>query len=244
MKLSTIAKASLALSILTTGVVTTNLQTAEAAPNYYGNSSYYGPSFNYDKYFQHKDNDIHNLYTYYSKHSFDFKYQKGYGDGREVDVQDPYSYQFNTISLVGQNKDRYQQREIPNIDVFIVGEGYGYQATNYSVGGITKSNSRYYAGPVVSPQLSIKNDNHSSLVNFNIYKEEISLKQIDFKIRYQLIKHYGLYQNGKKSGSITINMNDNSSHHIDLNSKLPAEKMGNVIDSRNIKDIKIEIKHY
>lgn len=240
MKLSTIAKASLALSILTTGVATTNLKTAEAAP-YYGNSSYYGPSFNYDKYFQHKDNETHNLYTYYSKHSFDFKYQKGYGDGREVDVQDPYSYQFNTISLVGQNKDRYQQREIPNIDVFIVGEGYGYQATNYSVGGITKSNSRYYAGPVVSPQLSIKNGNHSSLVNFNIYKEEISLKQIDFKIRHQLIKHYGLYQNGKKSGKIIIEMQDHTSHHIDLDSKLSAERMGDVVDSRQIKNISIEL---
>ncbi|NJH85955.1 exotoxin beta-grasp domain-containing protein [Staphylococcus agnetis] len=239
MKLSTIAKASLALSIFTTGVATTNLHTTEAASYYYG-----GPSFNYEKYFQHKDSDIHNLYSYYSKHSFDFRYQKGYGDGHEVDVQDPYSHQFNTLSLVGQNKDRYQQKEIPNIDVFIVGEGYGYQATNYSVGGITKSNSRYYPGPVVSPRLTINHGGHISHVNFNIYKEEISLKQIDFKIRHQLIKHYGLYQNGKKSGSIIINMNDNSSHHIDLNSKLPAEKMGNVIDSRNIKDIKIEMKHY
>ncbi|UXU64290.1 superantigen-like protein [Staphylococcus agnetis] len=238
MKLSTIAKASLALSILTTGVVTTNLQTAEAAPNYYGNS------YSSGSYYKNIANDASSLYTYYSKHSFDFRNQIGYGDGQAIEVEDPHSHQFNVISLVGQNKQQYYQSQFGYIDVFVVNEGNSYQATNYSVGGITKSNSRYYAGPVVSPQLSIKNGNHSSLVNFNIYKEEISLKQIDFKIRHQLIKHYGLYKNGKKSGSITINMNDNSSHHIDLNTKLPAEKMGNVIDSRNIKDIKIEIKHY
>lgn len=241
MKLSTIAKASLALSILTTGVVTTNTQAVEAAPYNYGSSYYYGPSFNYDKHFQYKDNETHNLYTYYSKHSFDFRYQKGYGDGREVDVQDPYSHQFNTISLIGQNKDRYQQKEIPNIDVFIVGEGNGYQATNYSVGGITKSNSRYYHGPVVSPRLTIKHSGHISHVNFNIYKEEISLKQLDFKIRHQLIKHYGLYQNGKKSGKIIIEMQDHTSHRIDLDSKLSAERMGDVVDSRQIKNISIEL---
>lgn len=236
MKLSTIAKASLALSIFTTGVATTNLHTAEATSYYYG-----GPSFNYEKYFQHKDNETHNLYSYYSKHSFDFRYQKGYGDGREVDVQDPYSYQFNTISLVGQNKDRYQQKEIPNIDVFIVGEGNGYQATNYSVGGITKSNSRYYHGPFVSPRLTINHGGHISHVNFNIYKEEISLKQIDFKIRHQLINHYGLYKNGKKSGKIVIEMYQGPSHTINLDSKLSAERMGDVVDSRQIKNISIEL---
>lgn len=241
MKLSTIAKASLALSIFTTGVATTNTQAVEAAPYNYGSSYYYGPSFNYDKHFQYKDNETHNLYTYYSKHSFDFRYQKGYGDGREVDVQDPYSRQFNTISLVGQNKDRYQQKEIPNIDVFIVGEGYGYQATNYSVGGITKSNSRYYHGPVVSPRLTINHGGHTSHVNFNIYKEEISLKQLDFKIRHQLINHYGLYKNGKKSGKIVIEMKDDTSHRIDLDSKLSAERMGDVVDSSQIKNISIEL---
>lgn len=236
MKLSTIAKASLALSILTTGVVTTNLQTAEAAP-------YYGGSYSSGSYYKNIANDASSLYTYYSKHSFDFRNQTGYGDGHDIEVTDSYSHQFNTISLVGQNKDRYQQREIPNIDVFVVGEDYGRQATIYSVGGITKSNQYYHYGPVASPRISITHGHTRDNITFNIDKEEISLKQIDFKIRHQLIKHYGLYQNGKKSGSITINMNDNSSHRIDLDSKLPAEKMGDVIDSRNIKDIKIEMNY-
>ncbi|MDG4944040.1 superantigen-like protein [Staphylococcus agnetis] len=238
MKLSTIAKASLALSIFTTGVATTNTQAVEAASYYYG-----GPSYS-NSFYKNISNDAQSLYTYYSKHSFDFRYQKGYRDGKVVEVEDSRSHQFNEISLVGQNRSQFYQNQLSNIDVFVVNEGYGYQATNYSVGSITKSNSRYYPGPVVSPRLTINHGGHISHVNFNIYKEEISLKQIDFKIRHQLIKHYGLYQNGKKSGSIIINMNDNCSHHIDLNSKLPAEKMGNVIDSRNIKDIKIEIKHY
>ncbi|MDP4448625.1 exotoxin beta-grasp domain-containing protein [Staphylococcus hyicus] len=235
MKLSTIAKASLALSILTTGVVTTNTQAVEAAPYAYGGSSYS------NSFYKNISNDAKSLYTYYSKHSFDFRYQTGYSDSQTIEVQDPYSYQFNVISLVGKNRNQFYQTQLNNIDVFVVNEGDGRQATNYSVGGITKSNQYSHYGPVASPQLSVTNGHKRDNIRFNIDKEEISLKQLDFKIRHQLINHYGLYKNGKKSGSITINMNDNSSHHIDLDSKLSAERMGDVVDSRQIKNISIEL---
>ena len=235
MNLSTIAKTTLALSLLTTGVITTYAKSADAAPYTYGGDDF--PS----TYLKNKANDIQSLYTYYSKNSFDFRYQTGYGNGYDVEVVDPYSTQNNLIKLEGDNKVTFGGNVMPNIDVFVVGEGHGRQATNYSIGGITKSNQYYHHGPVASPKIYIKTVTHSSIKDFNIDKEEISLKQIDFKLRHQLIKHYGLYTHGKKSGKITIKMHDTRAKTIDLSSHLSHELMGQVIHSKNIKEITIDL---
>ncbi len=37
-------------------------------------------------------------------------------------------------------------------------------------------------------------DLHASIDSFSINKEEVSLKELDFKIRKQLVEKYGLYQ--------------------------------------------------
>ncbi|WP_432372146.1 exotoxin beta-grasp domain-containing protein [Staphylococcus chromogenes] len=235
MNLSTIAKTTLALSLLTTGAITTHAKSADAAPYTYGGDDF--PS----TYLKNKANDIQSLYTYYSKNSFDFRYQTGYGNGYDVEVVDPYSTQSNLIKLEGDNKVTFSGNVMPNIDVFVVGEGHGRQATNYSIGGITKSNHHRYHGPVASPRLFITNGNTKDYVTFNIDKEEISLKQIDFKLRHQLIKHYGLYTHGKTSGKITIKMHDNRAKTIDLSSHLSHELMGHVINSKNIKEITIDL---
>lgn len=69
---------------------------------------------------------------------------------------------------------------------------------------------------------------------YYIPKEDISLKELDFKLRKQLISQSGLYSNGLKQGQITITMNDGTTHTIDLSQKLEKERMGESIDGRQI----------
>ena len=55
---------------------------------------------------------------------------------------------------------------------------------------------------------------------YQIYKEDISLKELDYRLRERAIKQHGLYSNGLKQGQITITMKDGKSHTIDLSQKL------------------------
>ncbi|WP_434481232.1 exotoxin beta-grasp domain-containing protein, partial [Staphylococcus aureus] len=75
-----------------------------------------------------------------------------------------------------------------------------------------------------------------------ISKEDISLKELDYRLRERAIKQYGLYSNGLKQGQITITMNDGTTHTIDLSQKLEKERMGESIDGRQIQKILVEIK--
>ena len=100
-----------------------------------------------------------------------------------------------------------------------------------------------YYDYIHTPILEIKKDKEepqSSL--YQIYKEDISLKELDFKLRKQLISQSGLYSNGLKQGQITITMNDGTTHTIDLSQKLEKERMGESIDGRQIQKILVEMK--
>ena len=55
---------------------------------------------------------------------------------------------------------------------------------------------------------------------YQIYKEDISLKELDYRLRERAIKQHGLYSNGLKQGQITITMKDGKSHTIDLSQNL------------------------
>lgn len=70
--------------------------------------------------------------------------------------------------------------------------------------------------------------------SYQIYKEDISLKELDYRLRERAIKQHGLYSNGLKQGRITITMKDGKSHTIDLSQKLEKERMGDSIDGRQI----------
>ncbi|MDQ1785412.1 exotoxin beta-grasp domain-containing protein, partial [Staphylococcus aureus] len=70
----------------------------------------------------------------------------------------------------------------------------------------------------------------------------ISLKELDFKIRQQLVEKYGLYQGTSKYGRITINLKDEKREVIDLSDKLEFERMGDVLNSKDIKGISVTIK--
>ena len=79
----------------------------------------------------------------------------------------------------------------------------------------------------------VKKNHKSSL--YQIYKEDISLKELDYRLRERAIKHHGLYSKGLKQGQITITMNDGTTHTIDLSQKLEKERMGQSIDGKQIK---------
>ncbi|HDF0125836.1 TPA: superantigen-like protein, partial [Staphylococcus aureus] len=72
-------------------------------------------------------------------------------------------------------------------------------------------------------------------------KEEISLKELDFKIRKQLVENYGLYKGTSKYGKIIINLKDEKREVIDLSDKLEFERMGDVLNSKDIRGIAVTI---
>ncbi|HDE5996544.1 TPA: superantigen-like protein SSL1 [Staphylococcus aureus] len=226
MKFKAIAKASLALGMLATGVITSNVQSVQAKTEV-------------------KQQSESELKQYYNKPVLERKNVTGYKytekgkDYIDVIVDNQYSQ----ISLVGSDKDKFKDGDNSNIDVFILREGDSRQATNYSIGGVTKTNSQPFIDYIHTPILEIKKgkeEPQSSL--YQIYKEDISLKELDYRLRERAIKQHGLYSNGLKQGQITITMKDGKSHTIDLSQKLEKERMGDSIDGRQIQKILVEMK--
>ncbi|MBG3363263.1 superantigen-like protein SSL1 [Staphylococcus aureus] len=226
MKFKAIAKASLALGMLATGVITSNVQSVQAKTEV-------------------KQQSESELKHYYNKPVLERKNVTGYKytekgkDYIDVIVDNQYSQ----ISLVGSDKDKFKDGDNSNIDVFILREGDSRQATNYSIGGVTKTNSQPFIDYIHTPILEIKKgkeEPQSSL--YQIYKEDISLKELDYRLRERAIKQHSLYSNGLKQGQITITMKDGKSHTIDLSQKLEKERMGDSIDGRQIQKILVEMK--
>ncbi|WP_394274330.1 exotoxin beta-grasp domain-containing protein [Staphylococcus hyicus] len=232
MKLSTIAKTSLALGILTTGVMTTYAQSADAEVN---------------KEVKNHSQDVQNLYDYYTKKPLELRDVKGYFDGKGVTVL--HDYQHSEVELKGNDKGEFTDEKLKDMDVFIVGEGTGRQAPTRSIGGITKPNSTKFKDQVSNPQLYITKDYKDYKLTlgegpFNIHKEQVSLKELDFKLRKHLIDKHGLYSNDKKNGTIVVKMqgnNENDKYTFELDKKLQDHRMGDVIDSRKIEKITVEL---
>ncbi|HDK4806271.1 TPA: superantigen-like protein SSL1 [Staphylococcus aureus] len=224
MKFKAIAKASLALGMLATGVITSNIQSVQAKTEV-------------------KQQSESELKHYYNKPVLERKNVTGYKyteKGKDYIIVDN---QYSQISLVGSDKDKFKDGDNSNIDVFILREGDSRQATNYSIGGVTKSNSVQYIDYINTPILEIKKGNEDVLKDlYYISKEDISLKELDYRLRERAIKQHGLYSNGLKQGQITITMKDGKSHTIDLSQKLEKERMGDSIDGTKIDRILVEIK--
>ncbi|GBU98499.1 TPA: superantigen-like protein SSL1 [Staphylococcus aureus] len=226
MKFKAIAKASLALGMLATGVITSNTQSVQAKTEV-------------------KQQSEADLKLYYNGPSFEYKKVTGYGfiEGKDRFIDFIYNGQYNKISLVGSDKDKYNEEVNPDIDVFVVREGNGRQADNHSIGGVTKTNRQSYFDQINTPILEIKQGSEDLYKGYHlIFKEDISLKELDYRLRERAIKQHGLYSNGLKQGRITITMRDGKSHTIDLSQKLEKERMGDSIDGRQIQKILVEIK--
>ncbi len=238
MKITTIAKTSLALGLLTTGVITTTTQAANAttpsstkieapkktptstkieAPQQKPNAT--TPSSTKVEAPQQTPNattpsstkveplqspttkqvpteinpKFKDLRAYYTKPSLEFKNEIGIILKKWTTIRfmnivpDYFIYK---IALVGKDDKKYGEGVHRNVDVFVVLEENNYNLEKYSVGGITKSNSKkvdHKAGVRIT-----KEDNKGIISHdvseFKITKEQISLKELDFKLRKQLIE--------------------------------------------------------
>ncbi|MBU6101825.1 superantigen-like protein SSL4 [Staphylococcus aureus] len=279
MKITTIAKTSLALGLLTTGVITTTTQAANAttpsstkveAPQQTANAT--TPSSTKVEAPQQKPNattpsstkvetpqspttkqvpteinpKFKDLRAYYTKPSLEFKNEIGiilkkWTTIRFMNVVPDYF--IYKIALVGKDDKKYGEGVHRNVDVFVVLEENNYNLEKYSVGGITKSNSKkvdHKAGVRIT-----KEDNKGTISHdvseFKITKEQISLKELDFKLRKQLIEKNNLYGN-VGSGKIVIKMKDGGKYTFELHKKLQENRMADVIDGTNIDNIEVNIK--
>ncbi|HGX1313871.1 TPA: superantigen-like protein SSL4 [Staphylococcus aureus] len=300
MKITTIAKTSLALGLLTTGVITTTTQAANAttpsstkveapqstppstkieapqskpnattppstkveAPQQTANATT-PPSTNTPQPMQSTKSDtpqspttkqvpteinpkFKDLRAYYTKPSLEFKNEIGiilkkWTTIRFMNVVPDYF--IYKIALVGKDDKKYGEGVHRNVDVFVVLEENNYNLEKYSVGGITKSNSKkvdHKAGVRIT-----KEDNKGTISHdvseFKITKEQISLKELDFKLRKQLIEKNNLYGN-VGSGKIVIKMKNGGKYTFELHKKLQENRMADVIDGTNIDNIEVNIK--
>ncbi|GBU45962.1 TPA: superantigen-like protein SSL4 [Staphylococcus aureus] len=308
MKITTIAKTSLALVLLTTGVITTTTQAANAttpsstkveapqstppstkveAPQSKPNATTppstkvetpqqtpnattppstkvtTPPSTNTPQPMQSTKSDtpqspttkqvpteinpkFKDLRAYYTKPSLEFKNEIGiilkkWTTIRFMNVVPDYF--IYKIALVGKDDKKYGEGVHRNVDVFVVLEENNYNLEKYSVGGITKSNSKkvdHKAGVRIT-----KEDNKGIISHdvseFKITKEQISLKELDFKLRKQLIEKNNLYGN-VGSGKIVIKMKNGGKYTFELHKKLQENRMADVIDGTNIDNIEVNIK--
>ncbi|HDC9290752.1 superantigen-like protein SSL4 [Staphylococcus aureus] len=279
MKITTIAKTSLALGLLTTGVITTTTQAANAttpsstkveAPQQAANAT--TPSSTKVETPQQTPNapttpstkvetpqspttkqvpteinpKFKDLRAYYTKPSLEFKNEIGiilkkWTTIRFMNVVPDYF--IYKIALVGKDDKKYGEGVHRNVDVFVVLEENNYNLEKYSVGGITKSNSKkvnHKAGVRIT-----KEDNKGTISHdvseFKITKEQISLKELDFKLRKQLIEKNNLYGN-VDSGKIVIKMKNGGKYTFELHKKLQEYRMADVIDGTNIDNIEVNIK--
>ncbi|HDB5012002.1 TPA: superantigen-like protein SSL4 [Staphylococcus aureus] len=292
MKITTIAKTSLALGLLTTGVITTTTQEANAttpsstkveapqstppstkveAPQSKPNATT-PPSTKVETPQQTPNattpsstkvetpqspttkqvpTEINpkfkDLRAYYTKPSLEFKNEIGIILKKWTTIRfmnivpDYFIYK---IALVGKDNKKYDEGVHRNVDVFVVLEEKNkYGVERYSVGGITKSNSKkvdHKAGVRIT-----KEDNKGTISHdvseFKITKEQISLKELDFKLRKQLIENHNLYGN-VGSGKIVINMKNGGKYTFELHKKLQENRMADVIDGTNIDNIEVNIK--
>ncbi|ATY56068.1 TPA: superantigen-like protein SSL7 [Staphylococcus argenteus] len=228
MKLKTLAKATLALGLLTTGVITSEGQAVQAKEKQERVQHLY---------------DIRDLHRYYSADSFEYSNISGKVEnynGSNV-VRFNQKDQNHQLFLLGKDKEQYKEG-IEGKDVFVVQELIDPNGRLSTVGGVTKKNSQSSENKI--PLLVNKVDGgnlDASIDSFSTNKEEVSLKELDFKIRKQLVEKYGLYQGTSKYGKITINLKDEKREVIDLSDKLQFERMGDVLNSKDISGISVTI---
>ncbi|HDI6822774.1 superantigen-like protein SSL7 [Staphylococcus aureus] len=228
MKLKTLAKATLALGLLTTGVITSEGQAVQAAEK--------------QERVQHL-HDIRDLHRYYSSESFEYSNVSGKVEnynGSNVVHFNPKD-QNHQLFLLGKDKEQYKEG-LQGQNVFVVQELIDPNGRLSTVGGVTKKNNK--TSETNTPLFVNKvngEDLDASIDSFLIQKEEISLKELDFKIRQQLVNNYGLYKGTSKYGKIIINLKDENKVEIDLGDKLQFERMGDVLNSKDIRGISVTI---
>ncbi|MGS4169293.1 exotoxin SpEX [Staphylococcus pseudintermedius] len=234
MKQSTILKVSLAVGILTTGV---GIHSQAAA-------------FASEAHAQNVHSEAQQLKDYYSKTYFEYNNVTGYvEDNNKLSVVTPHGTAV-FVSLVGNDLSKYTDKANgdDHLDLFVVPEGTDRSAETKSIGGITRTNQATYHDYVKRPNIVINRTSgivtsSMSTNDFSINKEEVSLKELDFKLRKMLMKEYGLYQNGSSNGKIVIKIGDNDKDimTLELNKKLQEHRMSDTVDVNKIQQITIDL---
>lgn len=202
----------------------------------------------------HSPQNVHSeaqqLKDYYSKTYFEYNDVTGYvEDNNKLSVVTPQET-LVSVSLVGKDLSKYTDKAngYNHLDLFVVPEGTDRSAETKSIGGITKTNQRSYYDYVKKPNIIINRKygeltSSMSTNDFSINKEEVSLKELDFKLRQKLINEYGLYQNGSSNGKIVIKIGDNDKDimTLELNKKLQEHRMSDTVDVNKIQQITIDL---
>ncbi|GJF48922.1 superantigen-like protein SSL4 [Staphylococcus argenteus] len=287
MKMTQIVKTSLALGLLTTGIITATTQTANAStppstiieqvpkpnaekasplnesttpstkveamqqtPNATTTPStkveISQPQSIKPKTLTEINSKYKGLRSYYTKPSLEFKNELGIIIKKWTTIRfmnivpDYFIYK---IALVGKDDKKYGEGVHRHVDVFIVLEQNKYGVDKYSVGGITKANRKkvdHKAGISITKEDKKGTISHD-VSEYKITKEEISLKELDFKLRKQLIEQHNLYGN-IGSGTIVIKMKNGGKYTFELHKKLQQHRMAEVIDGTNIDRIEVNLK--
>ncbi|HHQ6731495.1 TPA: superantigen-like protein SSL7 [Staphylococcus aureus] len=232
MKFKKLAIVTLALGLLTTGVIASEGQVVKAKEKQERVQHLY---------------DIRDLHQYYSAPSFEYSNISSKVEnynGSNV-LRFNQKNQNHQLFLLGKDKEKYKEG-FEGQDVFVVQELIDPNGRLSTVGGVTKKNVKSVFGFVSKPDLLVKKTDSSNGMSKNelflIKKEEVSLKELDFKIRKLLVEKHGLYQGKSKYGKIIINLKDDKKEEIDLSNKLQFERMGDVLDSKDIKNIEVNLK--
>ncbi|HDK4389211.1 TPA: superantigen-like protein SSL7 [Staphylococcus aureus] len=231
MKFKKLAIATLALGLLTTGVIASEGQVVQAKENQERVQHLY---------------DIRDLHQYYSAPSFEYSNISSKVEnynGSNV-LRFNQKNQNHQLFLLGKDKEKYKEG-FEGQDVFVVQELIDPNGRLSTVGGVTKKNVKSVFGFVSKPDLLVKKTDSPNGMSKNelflIKKEEVSLKELDFKIRKLLVEKHGLYQGKSKYGKIIINLKNDKKEEIDLSNKLQFERMGDVLDSKDIKNIEVNL---
>ncbi|HHO6255177.1 TPA: superantigen-like protein SSL5 [Staphylococcus aureus] len=234
MKMTAIAKASLALGILATGTIASTHQTVNASEH--------------EAKYENVTKDIFDLRDYYNgeskqlKNVIGYHYSKG---GRHYLIFDK-NRKFTRIQIFGKDIERFKARKNPGLDIFVVKESENSNGTVYSYGGVTKKNQGAYYDYLNAPKFVVNKEVgkgvYKHIKRHYIYKEEVSLKELDFKLRQYLIQNFDLYKKFPKDSKIKVIMKDGGYYTFELNKKLQTNRMSDVIDGRNIEKIEANIR--
>ncbi|HDJ7831826.1 TPA: superantigen-like protein SSL7, partial [Staphylococcus aureus] len=205
MKFKKLAIVTLALGLLTTGVIASEGQVVQAKENQERVQHLY---------------DIRDLHQYYSAPSFEYSNISSKVEnynGSNV-LRFNQKNQNHQLFLLGKDKEKYKEG-FEGQDVFVVQELIDPNGRLSTVGGVTKKNVKSVFGFVSKPDLLVKKTDSPNGMSKNelflIKKEEVSLKELDFKIRKLLVEKHGLYQGKSKYGKIIINLKNDKKEEID-----------------------------
>ncbi|MCS4600371.1 superantigen-like protein SSL10, partial [Staphylococcus aureus] len=140
MKLTALAKATLALGILTTGTLTTEAYSGHAKQNQKSVNKH----------------DKEALHRYYSGNFKEMKNINALRHGKN-NLRFKYRGMKTQVLLPGDEYRKYQQRRHTGLDVFFVQEKRDKHDISYTVGGVTKSNKT--PGFVSAPLLNVTKEN-------------------------------------------------------------------------------------